>query len=438
MTLNADMKRKVLFILVLIIIFLLRLAFGLVSNIWSLDEYRIYMMGLNFYSTGHWMHFGPDVVYNNSRIPGGLQPFLAGFPFFILPVPEAPFIFLNLFTFLALCLLAWYIEKRIPELPRWMIWIWVLTAPWSVYFGARMINPSYLLIFSIVFFVGFFEMMPVYQRKIISRRWAAFMMGIGFTCSMQLHLSFVLLIPFIIAVVVAGIRMHSIRVSHIAFFLSGAATGLITLLPTLMTYGLPAYRGISGNSAFVAGNAINIFTILVRFVSFSTFEVPYFTGKPSDRLLEIRENPWMAPFTVILLVCFILQVAFLIICFFLRRKEREWKFVKWISFFTVVLVYINFFFSVKGPSSHTFFIVYPVSMIYSFYGYLRLAGKKWYLKAFFIILLVSGAVFLAGIGRFNYMHESLYLDRAMIQKSIDTKDPSIMNRDNVKNWLNKD
>ena len=113
-------------------LFLGRLAFGLSSEFWSEDETQIYLMGLRYYATGDWPYFGPDVVWTQSQIAGALQPLLVGVPLRIAPVPEAPLVLLNLLSFAALCGLAAYICRREPSLPRWLVWGWLLTAPWTL------------------------------------------------------------------------------------------------------------------------------------------------------------------------------------------------------------------------------------------------------------------------------------------------------------------
>src|SRR5579859_7269655 len=107
-------NRKTLFILISAF-FLFRLAFGLLrSQIWEIDQIQTYLIGLKFYTTHNWPFFGPDVngVENQSfqsQIPGALEGLLIGLPFYILPVPESPFILLNLLSITGVALLAWYI-----------------------------------------------------------------------------------------------------------------------------------------------------------------------------------------------------------------------------------------------------------------------------------------------------------------------------------------
>ena len=92
-------------------------------------------------------------------------------------------------SFASLCLLAWYCCKRLPEMPRWFVWSWLLTAPWVLDLSTSVYNPSYVLPGSILFFVGALEIYPYTSKHVIAPRLANFMMGFALFWVMQLHLS---------------------------------------------------------------------------------------------------------------------------------------------------------------------------------------------------------------------------------------------------------
>src|SRR5437762_11224423 len=79
-------------------LFAFRLAFGLSSEFFFEDETQIYLMGLRHFATGLWPYFGPDVVWTKSEIPGALQALLVGVPLDLVPVPDAPFVLLNVLS----------------------------------------------------------------------------------------------------------------------------------------------------------------------------------------------------------------------------------------------------------------------------------------------------------------------------------------------------
>src|SRR6185369_15294196 len=148
----------------LVFLFFFRLGFGLSSPFWTDDEKQIYLIGLKHFTTHSWPYFGPDVAYQ-IQIPGALQGLLISVPLGLLRIPEAPFILLNLLSFAALCFFAWYCTKRLPNVPAWFIWIWLMTAPWTLNFSTHVVNPSYVLSGAILFFVGFLESFPYTTKQ---------------------------------------------------------------------------------------------------------------------------------------------------------------------------------------------------------------------------------------------------------------------------------
>src|SRR5438270_14100848 len=161
--------RRRLVVVMLCAAFLFRLAFGLCSQFWTDDERQVYLIGLKFYSTGAWPFFGPDVS-SGVQIPGALQGLLVGLPLFAAHAPEAPFILLNLLSFASLCFFAWYCVRRLPGIPKWFVWGWLLNAPWTLNFSTHVVNPSYVLTGGILFFVGALEIIPATRKALVPTR----------------------------------------------------------------------------------------------------------------------------------------------------------------------------------------------------------------------------------------------------------------------------
>ena len=92
-------------------------------------------------------------------------------------------------------------------------------------------------------------------------------------------------------------------------------------------------------------------------------------------------------------------------------------------------------FSRKGPSSHTFYILYPVSLIYTMYCYQKIFQKpRKYLNLIFIAVLLSGGVFLAGLARYNLIHSSLYYNREVVTRAIEKKDYKLLGNKLTNPW----
>src|SRR6266498_2008654 len=297
-------RRQLLFFSLLPLAFLFRLFVGLCSQFRDPDTKQTYLLGLKFYTIGAWPYFGPDVT-NNIQIPGALQGLVVGLPFYFLPIPEAPYLLLNVLSFSSLCFFAWYCTRRLPELPKWFVWSWLLTAPWTLYLSTHIYNPSYVLPGSILFFVAAIETYPFLSRDLVPRQWANFMMGLSVFWIMQFHLSWVVLVPYVILSFYFQARELGGRVlSSIMWFTAGAMITGSFLFPTFIRYGFA--EGLGSTSESVGFNFDNLSQhlnvvegILGRFLSFASFELPRFIGaNTAARLAFMWDKPWLIPFVI--------------------------------------------------------------------------------------------------------------------------------------------
>lgn len=426
-------RSRLIFFSLLPLAFLFRLFVGLCSEFRDSDTKQIYLLGLKFYTTHAWPYFGPDVIWGEVQIPGALQALLVGAPFFVLHIPEAPYILLNLLSFAALCLLAWYCCKRLPELPRWFVWSWLLTAPWVLNLSTSVYNPSYVLPGSILFFVAALETYPQTSKHVIAPRLANFMMGFALFWVMQLHLSWVVLVPYVLVAFYYQARKGAATfLRALAWFAGGAAITGSLLLPSYLKYGLAG--GTGGTASALTLNTANLtafWGILTRSLSFASFEVPRFLGPhTAERLNFIRQEPWLIPFVVFLLVVGTAQVITLIVCWFRRdEKHEDWKAIKYLMLFNVCLVYLSFLFSIKPPQSNHLYVTLPISMIYSLYCWNRFLNnnrRQVFARRFAMIVIVCGVVFHVGLALHNRRTISLYTERPLIESAIQNKDYKIL------------
>ena len=418
-------------------LFCFRLLFGITSEFWFEDELQIYLIGLKFYTTGNWPFFGPDVVYTQSQIPGAIQGLLTGLPFYLFPIPEAPYIFLNIISFLSLVLFACYVTKRIPSLPEWFVWIITLTTPWVLNFSTHIVNPSYVLPFSIIFFISFFESIPLYKDKIFNTKLSLFLMGLTVALIMQLHLSWILLVPFIIVSLFYSFKNKGKnKLVPLLFCLAGFLSGASLLIPTFIKYGISGTGGTESNLIFNPGNIKNFVTVLCRYFSLAAYEIPYMLGGNSQERMEVIKNyPWIAPSSLILLIVGWLQVCVFI--FFLIKKNisREFHIVRIITAVSFFIVFISFFFSVKGPSSHTFYVIIPIPLLFSFYcyNYFVVNYKKWFNYISVTIITLSFIMYL-GIISYNFNNKSLYKDRQKVENAINKKNYKLLSPRRADVW----
>ena len=427
------LKNKITYLL--IAIFAFRLVFGFTSEFWFPDELQIYLLGLKWYTTGIWPTYGPDVVYTQTQIPGALQSILVGSSFFILPMPESPFILLNILSFFSLLLLVNYGHKLTPSLPKPWLYLLVFTLPWTLNYTTRICNPSYALLFSIPFFISFLELIPQFSKQFIKPWLASLIMGITTTFIMQLHLSYVLLIPFAcFAFAIQFINYKKGVIVPITTYLLGLLIGSATLIPTLLHPDIMA-KSVASNVVINWKNFENFVTILMRFLSFASYEIPYMLGGgTAERLMVLKDQLWMTPFAVILLLTGFAQIALFVFSFFLIKNKPRFSWLKWIVFFTWLMLFASFFFSVKGPSSHTFYMLLPLPVLYSFYAYQYFLERypKWLI--FFKVMIVCSVFFHVGLAMYSTHTRSLYLDRNKVAKAIEQKDYKILGNRRADDW----
>jgi hypothetical protein len=423
-------RKKLIFIVVMIVIFFFRLIVGLSSEFRRDvgDERQIYLIGLKCYTTGTWPYFGPDVS-TTIQIPGALQGLAVGLPFFVLPIPEAPFILLNILSFLSLCFFAWYCTKRLPDIPQWFVWRWLLTVPWTLNLSTQVINPSYVLVGSILFFIGAIETYPFLTKKIIPIRLANFMMGLALFWIIQFHLSWVILLPYVLLSFYFQYKLdRRALLAASGWFICGALVTGSFLIPTFFKFGLTA--GMGGTNEALQINPDNLLRhfnivegVLGRFLSFASYELPRFIGNHTGaRMAFVRENLWLAPFIVFLTVVGVLQpIAMLIIWFSKKHQRSDWKAIRLFTLATVILLYISFLFSIKAPLSHTFYVTFPVAMLYSLYCWDKYLARPFWRKLAAIVI-ACGLVFQLGFAIHNYSRISIYLDRKKVSEAIKSND----------------
>jgi hypothetical protein len=286
----------------LIALFAFRLFFGLASDLFSEDQTQVFLLGLGYYATGAWPYFGPDVTWTSSEIPGALQSLLVGVPFRIAPVPEAPYVLLNVLSMGCLCLFAsWYLCERLRDVPRWLIWGWLLTVPWTLEYSTNIINTSYVLPAGLVFFVGFFEAWPSFTTPAPLANHCALPHGPGTRLDhsgphVRSHPS-----PFVAAAFFWRRREGPRALAAAAFaFVLGVLTFGSLLLPTLWKYGLSGGSGDTArNFQWYWRSPWILLKTVARFLSFPSLEVNRFVGTDATRVVFIEQHWPIVP----LLIC---------------------------------------------------------------------------------------------------------------------------------------
>ena len=413
----------------LLAIFLFRLLFGLSSSFFGEDETQIFLIGLRYSATGAWPYFGPDVVWTTSEIPGALQGLLVGLPMRLWPIPEAPFLLLNILSMASVAALCWYIVRRLPSLPRWLVWGWVMTMPWTLQYSTHVYNPSYVLPGAVVFFIGFFEAVPVFSLGLIRSPVAFAMMGAGIAWIAQIHMSYPLLLPYAAIALLVSWR-SSRSATPLAWntlgLIAGALGPGLTLIPTWVHYGLA-----SGSGGTLRNLKLHVvapwaaITILARFLSFASLEVNRFIATDgAKRLVFFERHLWLAPFAAVVWAAGLVQPLWMFREWFRTSAPRpDWKALKWLVVATIVLVYLSYWWVMEPSQAHAFYAVAPIAIVFAAYCWTFVDSQAWRRVA--AVLLGVNAVFEIGLVRARAPERALDSNRPVVAAAVRLREPEM-------------
>ena len=419
--------------LILLALFAFRLFFGLSREFFFEDETQVFLLGLRYHSTGEWPYFGPDVVWTRSEIPGALQALLVGVPLRAAPYPEAPYVLLAILSFCALAAFAWYVGAHRPSAPRWLVWGWLLTIPWTIQFSGHLINSSYILPGALVFFLGFFESVPALSLRRIPSAVAHAMMGFGISWVMQIHMSWPLLMPFAAFAWLSRRHMGAGALATGALaFAAGALLPALLLLPTITRFGATTGSGGVLRNIHVHGeNPWTLVTTLARMFSFASLEINRFIATDGPKRLEFFERHlWLAPLAAVVLVAGIVQPVWMSIDF-VRSPRRwpepatmgRWHMLRGLMAASVALVYASYWFVLEPPQAHAFYMLAPVALMFAFYWWTLVDSAR--MRRVAAALLATSIVFHAGLAWAQLPELSLYKNRGVVAAAVRLKEPEM-------------
>ncbi len=410
-------------------LFALRLLFGLCYEFFFEDETQIFLIGLRAFARHAWPYFGPDVVWTQSQIPGALQGLLIAVPLWIAPFPESPFVLLNLLSFGGLALLAWYIGGRLPALPRWLVWGWLMTVPWTINFSTSMINTSYILPGALVFFVGFFEAHPRFSIGRMRPRTGLFLMGVAITWIMQVHMSWPLLGPYVALVLFARRRLGARALALDLLTLAGGAAipGLL-LVPTFVRFGIHAGSGGTGRNLQVHWVGFGaVVSTLARFLSFASLEVLQFIGTDTaKRVMFVLRHLWILPLLAVVGIVGVIHPVWMLRQWFRSRHplRDDWPAVKWLAAGSVALVVLSYCFASVPPQAHAFYAVSPVAFVYAAYCFAFIDTPTW--RRIAAVVLAANVAYHFGLALAAAPNRSLYMNRVVVAEAVSRPDPDVL------------
>jgi hypothetical protein len=419
--------------LILFALFAFRLWFGLSREFFFEDETQIFLIGFRYYSTGEWPFFGPDVVWTKSEIPGALQGVLVGLPLRIAPYPESSYVLLALLSFAALCAFAWYVGEHRSMAPRWLVWGWLLTIPWTIQFSGHLINTSYIFPASLVFFIGFFESVPLLSLDRIRTPLAHAMMGAALTWLIQIHMSWPLLLPFVAVAWFTGARGSARALAaHLAGFAAGAALPALLLLPTLLLHGAATGSGgVLRNLHLHAVNPWIVVTTAARFLSFPSLEIARFIATDGPKRLEFfQRHPWLAPLAAIVFVVGIVQPLWMLIDW--ARSARRWpeaptrtrwQALRALVAASILIVYASYWFVMEPPQAHAFYVLAPVAFLFAAYWWTLVDSPR--ARQIAAAVLAVSIAYHAGLAWAQTPELSLYRNRGIVATAVRLKQPEM-------------
>ena len=437
------------FMVLFAMLFVFRTFFGLSKLFYGRsdienDAFQTYLIGLKFYTTHAWPYFGPDQYDQTTgfhfQIAGALEGLMVGLPFWLLHIPEAPFLFLNLLSLSAIALLAWYLSKIFSNLSLTFIFVWLSLLPWTLNQSTQVFNVSYLLPGSVVFFLGFFEAVPEFSIQWLSPAWAFALMGFGLFWDMQFHQSWVLLAPFLLGAWVWRRKSKLGGKGELLGFILGSILPFDCLLPSLIQYGFFKPTGGLAHAAtvFNFSNFKLFFTVLARYLSLPSFEIPRFIGgSTAERMAFLKQVPFIIPPAIFLILVGWVQPFFLLgypwfkgLIKLFRSSGYPWLRGEWtlpvVRLYALAMpgflwVWGCFCFATTGPSAHMYYVLLPLAAAYSLAVWDKLALKP-FCKGLAIACMFASVWFHAGMAGERITSDSLYRDRDRIVQAIHQKD----------------
>ena len=419
--------------LLLGVCFAFRLLFGLSRKFFVEDETQIFLLGFRYHATGAWPFFGPDVVWTRSEIPGALQALLVGVPLRILAIPESPFVLLNLLSFAAIAALAWYTCEQLPGAPRWLVWGWFLTIPWTIQFSTHIVNTSYILAPAVAFFIGFFEAVPSFSLRRLSPAIAFAVMGVSVAWLMQIHMSWPLLLPYILA---AWLSRRSAGAAALATTAAAVVAGAlipgVVLLPTLVRYGLTA--GSGGVARNIHPHLVNpwiIATTLARLLSFASLEISRFIATDGAKRLEFfGRHLWLVPAAIAVLIIGVAQPLWMFVdgCRPAGQWPKTMPRLKWaalrrLAAASVLLVYASYWFVMEPPQAHAFYALAPIALMFAAFWWTFVDSPR--SRRIAAGVLILNVAFHAGLAWAEAPELSLYKNREVVATAIRLKAPEM-------------
>jgi hypothetical protein len=278
----------------------------------------------------------------------------------------------------------------------------------------RLYNPAYMLTGSVLFFIGFLELLPQTRQRRLAPLWASLLMGMGLCWVMQFHASCIALVPLVLAAFYFQRREKEPTLPATVGFVAGCLITGAFILPTYLKFG--PLGGSNGATGLLTLSILRhpgkfasmMVQIVALFLSYASFAVPTFLrDQIHTHFGFFQGRRWLIPFFLFPIALGLLQPVVLLLLWFRREdKHKEWTGIKYATLGTVVILCGVFLFSPVQPTAHPFYICFPLAVIYSLYCWRPYLERRGW-QVFAGMILLCGIVVQVAIGTQTRPHTFL-------------------------------
>jgi hypothetical protein len=379
------------------------------------------LIGLENAYSGRWSFWGPDIVWSKTRLPGALQGLLAGVPLRLTSCKYSPIILSNIISSLGLILLALYAKRRFPKLKLYFLLALFLLFPFGLFNGVVLLNTAYLFFSGAVLFIVVFELFMYRSNLLCHSSLYFFALGFSLMFTFQLHLTWVMFIPFICVLFYLEWKRNPDKwFSPISFFALGCITSGLTLLPTLLTYGDVMMTGSGGNISLNLKKFVKAFDLFVRYLGTATTDVI----QNRNFIKLFSETSWIGSILIWTVKIFaIFQLIGICISLFFVKKSIEFRKTILLFFLTLIMVMFLYILSNKHLEMRTYVLLYPIPLWLTLFSYsylIKYRFIKWILNTSLILMFITS--FGIAISNFNGIYSFKSVENK-IEKAIHDKNP---------------
>ncbi|HUO57598.1 MAG TPA: hypothetical protein VMV05_05420, partial [bacterium] len=238
----------------------------------------------------------------------------------------------------------------------------------TLHYSTEMMNFSFTVALACLFFVALLESLPNLSLGWIPPPWANALMGLTLSAWVQLHRTWVLILPLLLLSFYRRWRVSRNFQAPLYFLLGSLPLGAL-VLPTFLRPDYHLFRDVHGFSlTFNTHNLLSFFTTLVQFFAMACFEMPRFIGQHTGERFHFLAQHWLLGPGAFLWFFGFLQVLLLVVfLFYPHSVAGDWKAVRGLTGGMFLFTYLCFLFTVKNPDINTFYEILPLVLLDSLY-----------------------------------------------------------------------